>query len=166
MKFDRLIRYYKLRFSRLKGDPRFVAGGIAIGVFVGLTPTVPFNTVLAIGLTLLTRTSLVAAFLASWAVGNPLTLLPIYYISYVLGDVVTPYDLHWADVKHSFHNILHGGDFQQSLADLSAVGWDALIVLQVGGLVFALPFSILAYYLSLKFFIRIRQKRQEKHILR
>ena len=47
MKLNRLGKYYYLKFIRLKGDPRSLALGTAIGVFVGLTPTIPLHTIAA-----------------------------------------------------------------------------------------------------------------------
>ncbi|MDP3478975.1 MAG: DUF2062 domain-containing protein, partial [Desulfoprunum sp.] len=44
MRLKRLGKYYYLRFLRLKGDPYSLAFGTAIGVFVGLTPTMPLHT--------------------------------------------------------------------------------------------------------------------------
>ncbi|HBT96404.1 MAG TPA: DUF2062 domain-containing protein, partial [Desulfobulbaceae bacterium] len=98
MDFQRLTRYYKLRFTRLKGDPRYVAGGIAIGVIFGLTPMSP--TPVAIALALYTRSSPVAAVLTSYALGNPVTTLPIYYLAYRIGNLISPHKLYWYDIKH------------------------------------------------------------------
>jgi uncharacterized protein (DUF2062 family) len=165
MRPGRLGRYYATRFKRLRGNPRYVAGGVAVGVFAALTPTVPFNTLLVIILAFLTRTSLVAAFLTSVIVSNPLTLAPIYSISFALGLLVTPYDLHWNAVAPSLAAICSGGDFAASAHDLWQVGWQAILVLQVGGLLFALPFTALSYFAAWRFFTHLRRKRLEKHVL-
>ncbi|MEA1867995.1 MAG: DUF2062 domain-containing protein, partial [Thermodesulfobacteriota bacterium] len=42
----RTVRYQWLRLVRLRGDPFVLARGIAIGTFIGLTPTIPFHTIL------------------------------------------------------------------------------------------------------------------------
>ena len=65
MKINRLSKYYYLKFIRLKGDPKSLAAGTAIGVFVGLTPTIPLHTVALIALTVITRTSFIAAMTTS-----------------------------------------------------------------------------------------------------
>ncbi len=40
--FQRALRYHWLKFLRLQDDPRKLAWGMVLGVFVGITPTVPF----------------------------------------------------------------------------------------------------------------------------
>ena len=163
MDFQRLARYYKLRFTRLKGDPRYIAGGIAIGVIFGLTPMSP--TPVAIAIALFTRTSPVAAVLTSYVLGNPVTTAPIYYFSFVLGNLISPHKLHWQDIKHNL-DVIMNGSWSQSLHVIMNMSWETAVILFVGSLVFALPCAIIAYALSLKIFTRLRQKRAEKHILR
>jgi len=99
MKFERLTRYYYLRFTRLKGNPKSLAMGTAIGVFIGISPTIPLHTVLILGITIATRTSTIAGIISSWVVCNPLTYIPIYYFSMLLGNLVTPYELNWQRIK-------------------------------------------------------------------
>ena len=84
MKFQRQIKYYYLRFIRLRGEPHELALGIAFGVFSGMMPVVPFQTVLAITLSLFFKGSKITAALGTW-VSNPLNWYFIYYYSYRLG---------------------------------------------------------------------------------
>lgn len=166
MQFNRLWKYYQLRIKRLKGDPKFLAGGAAIGVFIGITPTIPLHTILIIVLALLTRTSAIAGILASWIICNPLTTIPIYYGALKLGNWLTPYEISWAKIKTTI-DLLQGGEgFQQSLELLWGLGYETVVVMLVGGCILALPFAIASYALALRFFIALRLKRQEKHILR
>lgn len=71
-------------FITFKGSPEYVARGFALGVFVGITPTMPFQTALALGLAALCRGSKPAAVLGIWS-GNPLTMPLIYAGCYRLG---------------------------------------------------------------------------------
>ena len=165
MKPDRLGKYYFIRFKRLKGDPRSLAIGFAIGVFVGITPTMPLHTVIILLLTLLTRSSAIAGILSSWLVCNPLTYIPIYYLSLVIGNAVTPYHLNWQKIKDALDFLLSAESFSDSFATLSGLGMEASVVMISGGIVLAIPFAVASYYLSLKFFINYRRKRMQKHIL-
>lgn len=61
------------RFISLKGNPRSIAMGMAIGVFVGVTPTIPFHTVIIVFLILISRQNLTAALLGAW-ITNPATI--------------------------------------------------------------------------------------------
>lgn len=165
MNIWRFFKYYFIKFKRLQGSPRALAGGTAIGVFVGLTPTIPFHTLLILCLSLLTRTSTLAGIIISWIICNPLTYLPIYYLSAVVGNKLTPYELNLKSVQAALEQAMAGGGIQDSLTILIQSGYQALVVMGVGGVCLALPFAILSYYLALAFFKQIEKKRAKRRIL-
>ena len=165
MNFWRFFKYYFIKFKRLQGSPHALAGGTAIGVFVGLTPTIPFHTVLIVLFSLLTRTSTLAGIIISWIVCNPLTYLPIYYFSAVVGNHLTPYELNLKTVQNALEQVIAGGGIQNALTILIESGYEATVVMIVGGLCFALPFAIASYYLALIFFVQIQKKRIKKRVL-
>ena len=43
MSIKRTLRYHWLKFLRLQDDPRKLAWGMALGIFIGITPTIPFH---------------------------------------------------------------------------------------------------------------------------
>jgi hypothetical protein len=165
MTFWRLMKYYFLRLQRLQGSPYALAGGTAIGVFIGLTPTIPFHTVLIIFFSLLTRTSAIAGIITSWIVCNPLTYLPIYYLSAVVGNHLTPYELNLQTVRSALEQAMAGDGIQSSAAILVESGYQVLVVMGVGGLCLALPLAIASYYLAYVFFLQIKKRRSKKHVL-
>lgn len=165
MKLERIGKYYYRRFQRLKGNPHALAGGFAIGIFVGITPTMPFHTIAIILLTLLTRTSTVSGILSSWIICNPLTYFPIYYFSLKTGNAITAYDLNWEKIKAALDLLLNSESFSASVDTVMGLGYEALIVMLAGGTVLALPFTIVSYYLSKYFFVKFTKKRMEKRIL-
>ncbi len=159
------MKYYFLRLRRLQGSPYALAGGTAIGVFIGLTPTIPFHTVLIIFFSLLTRTSALAGIITSWIVCNPLTYLPIYYLSAVVGNHLTPYELNLQTVRSALEQAMAGDGIQSSAAILVKSGYQVLVVMGVGGLCIALPFAIASYYLAYVFFLQIKKRHLKKHVL-
>lgn len=161
----RFFKYYYLKFLRLKGDPRSLARGVAIGTFTGLAPIIPFHTVSILILTPILRANIVAAFLASFASCNPLTYFPQYYFSWLIGNWLTPYDLSWERINSVMEIVFSDVGFQEILVSLSSLGVDTIIVLLVGGAVFAAPFGVASYFLSLRFFISFQEKRRAKHVL-
>lgn len=161
----RSAKYYYLKFMRLKGDPQALALGTAIGTFIGITPTMPLHTVVIILITVVTRSSTIAALLASLLVCNPITYVPQYYLSTVVGNALTPYELTWTRIKEVLDVLLGHPGLVKSMEALAGLGYEAVIVLVVGGTVLSLPFAIASYFLSLRFFLRIRQKRRQKHLL-
>lgn len=165
MKPERLSKYYYLRLKRLQGNPHELALGFAIGVFIGITPTIPFHTILIIVLTLLTRSSFIAGILSSWLVCNPLTTIPIYYLALLVGNAVTPYSFSWDTVETVIDSLFSADSFSQSFSVLANIGFEVTVVMVSGGVIIAIPFAILSYFLSLNFFVAYRQKRLRKHIL-
>ncbi len=69
---DRFIRCIS-DFKNLKGDPHYIALGMAIGVFVSITPTIPFHTVIALAMVIALPGSKAAAALSVWF-SNPITI--------------------------------------------------------------------------------------------
>lgn len=161
----RTSRYYYLKFVRLKGDPRSLAWGTAIGTFLGITPIIPFHTVLNLIITFLTRTSTIAALLASLIVCNPVTYVPQYYFSILIGNAVTPYHFTWERMKAVLDILLAKPGIMESLRALADLGYEAIIILLVGGSILALPFTVASYFLSLRLFVKIREKRRGKRVL-
>ncbi len=158
-RFYRVLRYYYLRFKRLNDDPHALAGGTAIGVLVGLTPTIPLHTPLIILLTLITRTSLLAGILVSWLMFNPFTIFPIYYVSTVIGNFFTPYEINFSKLQLVIDQFGNGLDFLEIVRILFALGFETIIVLFVGGFILSLPFAILSYYCARAFFTYHHLKR-------
>lgn len=61
-----------------------VAGGVSLGLFVGFTPTIPFQMLLSALGAILLRVNLPVSLVVCW-VTNPLTSLPIYLAAHRLG---------------------------------------------------------------------------------
>ncbi len=137
-------KWYRQLIS-LRGEPHNIAYGLAIGVFIGVTPTIPFHTLLIVFLCFLLRKNITAAYLGSWLVSNPVTI-PFFYLSqyrlgkFLLGDGCSR-DL--------------GG---YSLVNLLQKSGDAIWPLLLGGLVMAPFFAIPAWILARKLIITARKK--------
>ncbi|MCK5515380.1 MAG: DUF2062 domain-containing protein [Desulfobulbaceae bacterium] len=152
MNFNRINKYYYLRFKRLRGDPKILAGGTAIGVFIGLTPTIPLHTLMVIAFTLVTRTSTIAGIISSLLVCNPLTYFPIYYFSVSFGNLITPYEINRKWLEMFFDQLIHSGSILDSITLIGTLGYETIIVLITGGILLALPLALASFYLSLYFF--------------
>lgn len=161
----RTSKYYYLKFLRLKGDPHSLALGTAIGVFIGITPSMPLHTILIVMATVATRSSTIAGILASFLVCNPVTYVPQYYLSTIVGNALTPYELTWSGIKEVLELLLQHPGLTESIKIVASLGYEAVIVLLVGGVALALPCAVPSYFLALRFFVKIRKKRRQKHIL-
>jgi uncharacterized protein (DUF2062 family) len=148
MTVKRRIRYYWLKFKRLQGDPRKLAWGMALGVFIGVTPTVPFHTIMALTLAPLLRISPVTAYLGIWVM-NPLTMAPLYWAAYKVGRLLL------SQTRPAIPAVL---DFSARLE----IFWHNGLALQLGGLILALPAAIISYFLTLWVVRRYRQHKARK----
>jgi uncharacterized protein len=149
MALRRVVRYHWLKFLRLQEDPRKLAWGMALGIFIGITPTIPFHTVAVLSLAALLRISPVAAFIGI-QIGNPLTIPAIYLASYKVGQF-----------------LLYRGKplvFPETFSFEAWMGvlWQGGIALQVGGVILAIPPAIVSYFLTLWVVQRYRRRKAAK----
>jgi uncharacterized protein (DUF2062 family) len=149
MVLPRILRYHWLKFLRLQEDPRKIAWAMALGVFIGITPTIPFHLVAALSLAALLRLSPVIAFIGI-QIGNPLTVAPIYVTAYKVGQF-----------------LLYRGKplvFPETFSFKAwiCVLWQGGLALQVGGVLIAIPPAIVAYFLTLWIAQRLQRRKAEK----
>lgn len=163
---QRAARYYYLRFIRLKGDPHTLARGVAIGLFIGVTPTLPLHTILILLFAYLLRGNTIAGIIAAAAISNPLTFAPQYYLAWRVGNWVTPGNLSWGQIKTALDIFTSDTGFMESFGVLARLSHDAIVVMLAGGFLLAAPIALVGYFLSFNFFKMIQNKRREKHILK
>lgn len=160
--YKRFFRYHYLRFKRLKGDPGNLARGVAIGVFIGITPTIPLHTILILTACFFIGGNAVGAILASVAVSNPLTFFIQYFLSWWIGSLIFPDVLTWERMKEVMDVLQAHQGFGQSCNAVTSLGLDAIMVVLSGGIILALPFTIIAYFYTYRFYQRIRLRHQKK----
>lgn len=134
-----------IRFLRLRGTPDEVAKGVSLGIFVGMTPTFGFQMLIALFFAWLLRENKVAAVLGVW-VTNPITAPFIYAAEYETGRFLLGMD------RLSFPSEL-------SFETFKALGFDILIPLCFGSLIFAFLWGFLTYALTLRFIPVLRTVR-------
>jgi hypothetical protein len=164
IKPHRTARFYFLKFKRLRGDAASLARGVALGVFIGITPTIPLHTISIILFSFPFRASKISSLLASVVICNPLTYFPIYYFSWLIGDRFIPGILTWEKIDSIMVLINSGASFTTTITELSKLGVGALTVLLIGGCVLATPFTIVSYFMSLNFFKIIEDKRARRRV--
>ncbi len=84
LNWGRYVRYLYWRFIRLRGNPEYIARGLAVGVFAGCFPIFGVQTIFGIALATLLRGHKFAAAAGTW-ISNPLTYIPIYTINFQIG---------------------------------------------------------------------------------
>ncbi|AJF06268.1 DUF2062 domain-containing protein [Geoalkalibacter subterraneus] len=134
-----LIRQFKLnliRLVRLRATPDEIAKGIALGVFIGMTPTFGIQMFIALLLAFLLRENKIAALVGVW-VTNPVTAPVIYTLEYEIGRLLL-------GLERS------GIPRELSSEALIGLGWDVLWPICVGSVILGTLCSSLAYALTLR----------------
>ncbi len=125
-----------VRFVRLRGLPEEIAKGVALGIFIGMTPTFGFQMAIALFFAYLLKENRLAAILGVW-ITNPVTAPVIYSIEYEMGRILLsmpraslPTEFTWG-----------------AYADL---GWDIMYPLWVGGTLAGIILGALSYFVTLR----------------
>jgi uncharacterized protein (DUF2062 family) len=148
-RWKRWLRLLYLRILRLRGKPEEVAGGMAIGVAIGLTPTIPLHLVLAVFLAFLLGKSKLAAAVGS-QVANPVFLPFIYLLDYRVGQGITG----------ASGPSLVSADYSASY--VLNLGWEIYYPLLIGGIVVGSLSVIPTYFLTKKIVLFYREKRRRR----
>jgi len=139
------LREFVERVKTLQGDPHYIAVGMAIGVFIGITPTMPFHTVIAIALAFIFRGSKAAAALGVWFC-NPVTA-PFFYLGsfkagmFIFGNSA-PFDIKY-----------------ESILELVKLGMDVTIAMIIGGVILGILPGIAAYFITRKIITTMQSRR-------
>ena len=140
--FFRQFKLNVIQLARLRSEPDAVGRGMALGLFIGFTPTFGVQTFLAILFALLLRQNKIAAFVGVW-VTNPLTAPLIYGLEYKVGRLLLGLPPLGVD---SF-----SGELSWSLG--AQVG--APLVL--GSVVLGIPIAIIGYSVTVRMVPSLRQ---------
>jgi len=124
---------------------------MAIGVFVGMTPTVPLHTVLAVLIALILKRSKLAAALGVW-VANPFMLPFIYFLDYKVGQLLTGADAPSLVIS----------DF--SIAKLIDLGWSIAFPLFFGGAVTGIICAVPSYYITKRLILLYQARRRQRRM--
>jgi uncharacterized protein len=144
------IQHWAKRTRALNGEPRYVAMGMAVGICVSATPTIPFQTIAAVALAFVMRGSKAAAALGVW-LSNPITFPVFYLASYKIGAVLFGIS---TDTNIAGH----------STSDLLQLGFDISLAAMTGGIIIGIILATGAYIITYKIVrkIRSREKKGQK----
>jgi len=141
----RLYLFIK-HFKELNGNPHYIALGMAIGIFVSFTPTIPFQMVLGIAIAFILRGSKSAAAIGVWA-SNPVTIPVFYYVEFKMGCMLLGRSIPF-DAKY------------KSITVLLKLGWDVTLVMMVGGIVLGIVSGFITYFATRRIAAAVHAKRQ------
>jgi uncharacterized protein (DUF2062 family) len=129
---------------KLSGDPRYIGRGMAIGIFVSMTPFFPFHTAIAVSIAVVLRGSKRAAAVGVW-LSNPLTIPLCYYVIYKMGMFILGDDTAFNPDWKTFSDILE-------------MGFTIVTAMIIGGAVIGGALAVPAYYATKRIFTRIQNR--------
>ena len=145
-RIKRFFRYHYLRMMRIKKSSHEISLGLALGIFVGFLPIVPFQSITVLILAFIFRGSKIAAFAGTW-ISNPLNWVFFYYGLYLVGSFVLSFPGVTFDPEHL------------EMKELIAAGWKVFATMLVGGLILGIPSSIVTYFLTRKAVVEYRRRK-------
>ncbi|MDD5203771.1 MAG: DUF2062 domain-containing protein [Desulfobacterales bacterium] len=157
----RFLRYFQLRFIRLRGSPHELALGMSLGIFTGMMPIMPFQIALAVLLALIFKGSKIAAVLGTW-ISNPLNWYFLYYYSYKIGAAI----LQLPNTNGVFASVMasvrNGEDGWLIAGKIVNAGGNMIAAFLIGGLVLGLIVAPPSYFVFLKVFRSLEQWRLKR----
>lgn len=143
--YDRLNAFIQ-RFKELNGNPHYIALGMAVGIFVSFTPTIPIQTVIAVPIAFILRGSKSAAAIGVW-LSNPVTLPFFYYVEFKMGCLLLGRSISFKARYESVTLILK-------------LGWDVTLVMMVGGVFLGIIAAVITYFVTRRLAVAVHMKRQ------
>lgn len=143
--FFRQFKLNLIRVIRLRATPNDIAKGMALGLFVGMTPTFGVQMVIVLALAVLLRENKIAALTGVW-VTNPVTAPVIYGLEYEIGRVLLHLPRPQMQLQFNY----------ESLVEL---GWQVVLPLSLGSLIFGLVVGSIGYAVTLRMIPVVKQWR-------
>lgn len=161
-KYHRRLRYLRLRLMRFRGDPHELALGMALGIFIGMTPTIPFQTVFAVALALPFKASKITAALGTW-ISNPATIYMTYKYAYKTGALLLGIE-QVATILGPVVHAINQGDLMQIAAAIFRVGELGTAAFLLGGMILGALFAAPAYVIFLYVFRAVLSWRTSRRL--
>ncbi len=141
-------RWYQ-RFIRLRASPHAIAGGMALGLFIGMSPFFGLHVISAIALAALFKWSKISVLIGA-QITNAITAPVIYPINYWVGS----------KLAGSSGRTIWPADFSlDELISLIRQSAHILTDLMIGGAVLGVPLAIAGYAVTLRLVIAYRGRR-------
>lgn len=161
MNFRRQIRYFFVKFIRMSDDPHKLALGMALGIFTGMMPIMPFHMALAVILALVIKASKVTAALGTW-INNPLDVYFLYTLNYRVGALILGHtEKSWV-FSSVMESVQRGEEIKVIVGNITGAAGIIITSLLVGGFVMGVVFSLPSYFIFLKLFRFIKNWREQR----
>ena len=143
--FFRQSKLNLIRLIRLRATPNDIAKGMALGLFIGMTPTFGIQMIIVLALAVMLKENKIAALLGVW-VTNPVTAPVIYGLEYEVGRVL---------LKLPRPDFLIQFDYER----LVILGWQVVVPLSLGSLIVGIVVGSVGYAVTLRLIPVVKQWR-------
>ena len=140
------------RFLKIRGHPREIALGFALGLFVGMTPFMGLHTIAAVAVAALFKWNKISAAISVW-ITNAVTAPLIYGITYLVGARLM-------GIEKAFN--LKEINSLSAVFDLILKTPEIVWAMIVGGVVIGLPLAIIGYYFAFSITSRYQEEIKAK----
>ena len=167
-KLGRAVKGFFVELMMLNDTPHGIAMGVAVGVFVGLTPTVGLQMAIVAFISLFIRCNRTAGCAMVW-ISNPVTMVPLYYGNYLVGAGLLErfsgmqamgWSDFYGDIAEAF---IYPHWYENMAAMILAFGRmtiDLAMPLWFGSVIVAVVFSVPSYFIVLALVKRYRRRRE------
>lgn len=152
------------RLKELQGSPAYLAKGVALGIFIGFAPLMPLKSLLILSLSFIISANPIAALLVCTVICNPITYIPLYYLAWLIGDLLLPGLSSWEVIKTTVTQIQQSG-LKEALALSTDLGLKAFGVMLVGGTLAGIIPALASYPVSYRFFANAARRKIQKQAL-
>ena len=135
--FSRQFKLNLIRLLRLQDSPERIARGMALGLFIGMSPTFGVQMGLAFVAAVILSENKLAAIIGVW-ITNPLTAPFIYGLEYETGRVLLGMPHPAMHIQFNYHF-------------LQLFGWQVILPLSLGSLIFGIAAAVIGYTVTLRF---------------
>lgn len=148
------------KILHVQDSPHRIALGVALGVFIGWTPTIPFQMAAALLVCWIFRANKAAGVPMVW-VTNYVTMVPIYGFNYVVGCWMLGRDYTSTAFLEKFRRPGSIWDKMQAWVD---VIWDFGLPLWLGSVAIGLVLALASYFLT-KWWVRAYRARRRRKLI-
>ena len=140
------------RFIKIRGEPRDIALGFALGIFIGVSPILGLQMWSGLLLAALFKWNKIAAVIGT-LISNPISTPFIYTATYYFGSkIIDISKIPPARLAWDFDTLIW------MLSKAPQIFWACAL----GGVILGLPLALLSYYLSQKAIVRYRNRLKQR----
>ncbi len=144
------VKEFLRKTLRLKVKPWRIALSLALGVFAGFAVPIGLQTIFVTPIALLLQCN-VPLTLTATLVSNPLTVVPLYYLYFRIGESLTSI--------HVSGELLAKVMESPTITNISQLSFDAVILFFVGSVLIGIIAGLITYLVSLRLIIWYRLKK-------